>query len=261
MHTQPQVQVADIALGLGRLGIKPGDVMMAHSSLSAFGWVEGGAEAVIKAALHAVGPAGTMVMPTLCQKAKERRFEVWDPATSPSDVGRITEVFRQWPGVVRSDHATHSVAAIGPQAEGITCGHAGAHGRPGPWGPAAFGHGCPWDALHGLDAWYVFLGVSFRVNTCRHYTQSLLVESALAGGAPAEGLRGWLTEGVWPDYDDEQMEATLAERGLLSYETIGQARCRAIRTRALVDSSLGILRAEPERWFSSEFNDWLQTGR
>jgi len=258
----------DIVAGLRKLGVQAGDTMMAHSSLSAFGHVHDGADTVIDACLQAVGPGGTVAMPTLCQKAAERRFELWDPQRSPSDVGRITEVMRRRPEALRSDHATHSVAAIGPLAERITGSHGVAHGRPGPWGPAAFGHGCPWDALYELGAWYVFFGVTFRVNTTRHYIQSRLTEDRLLqagwrpgvqdgpGGDLARRLRGWLHEGVWPDYDGEAMEARLAQRGLVPYTDIGAARCRAVRTPTMVDAILCILRSEPDQWFGDSFLTW-----
>lgn len=256
------VSKADITDGLRRLGVSAGDVMMAHSSLSSFGWVDGGAEAVIDACLQAVGPEGTVAMPTLCQKAEGRRFEVWDPSRSPSDVGEVTDVFWRRRGALRSDHATHSVAAIGPLAREITEGHATAHGRPGPWGPPAFGHGSPWERLYEFNARYVFLGVTFRVNTMRHYIQSRLIAEAL-GQAPAmrrcefeDQVNGWLKPGMWPGYDGEKMQARLAQEGLVTYTDIGAAGCRSLRTQYMVDNALAILRAEPENWFDDAFLQW-----
>ncbi len=57
------VRGSDITAALRRVGIGPGDVVFAHSSLSAFGHVEGGADAVIDALLDAVGGNGTVVLP------------------------------------------------------------------------------------------------------------------------------------------------------------------------------------------------------
>ena len=59
------VHKEDIVRGLGELGLRPGDVVLVHSSLSSFGYVEGGADAVIDALLDAVGPEGTVMVPTL----------------------------------------------------------------------------------------------------------------------------------------------------------------------------------------------------
>lgn len=259
---QATVSQADLVAGFRRLGLGAGLTAMVHSSLSAFGWVEGGAETVIRALLEVLGPDGALAMPTLCQRDRELRFSTWDPTTSPSDVGRITEVFRLWPGAVRSDHATHSVAALGPLAADITAGHARAHGRPGPWGPAAFGHGSPWERLYELNACYCFLGVTFRVNTMRHFAQSLLVERIL-NGAPADRqadllqrLAGWVKPGVWPNWDDERMERRLAAMNLVRYAEIGQSTCRAIPARLLVNRTLAIIKSERAQWLDGPFLRW-----
>src|SRR5688500_19439132 len=55
---------AALAEDLGRLGVRPGSVLLAHSSLSALGWVCGGAQAAVEGLLDALGPEGTLVVPT-----------------------------------------------------------------------------------------------------------------------------------------------------------------------------------------------------
>ncbi|NOX44142.1 MAG: AAC(3) family N-acetyltransferase, partial [Caldiserica bacterium] len=54
----------DIVRGLRELGLEVGAIVGVHSSLSSFGYVEGGADAVIDALLEVVGEEGTVVMPT-----------------------------------------------------------------------------------------------------------------------------------------------------------------------------------------------------
>ncbi len=46
----------DIKKGLTSVGLNHGNVVLVHSSLSSFGYVEGGADAVIDALLEIVGP-------------------------------------------------------------------------------------------------------------------------------------------------------------------------------------------------------------
>ncbi len=259
---RPTVTREALVEGFQKLDAKPGEIMMAHSSLASFGWVGGGAESVIEAMLAAVSPGGTVVLPTLAQGDNERRFETWDIEKSPSDVGRITEVFRLRPDSTRSDHPTHSVAASGPHTEQIVSGHAAAYGRPGPWGPRAFGHGSPWDKFYELNVLYCFLGVTFSCNTMRHYIQSCLVEGAIAASgdpeAATEKLRGWCKPGIWPDYQSILMQERLTDRGLVKSAQIGAATCYCIRARVMVDNALEILRAEPEQWFDAEFVSWYR---
>ena len=47
------------------LGVRPGGVLLVHSSLRALGFIPGGAEAVIQGLLEALGPQGTLLMPAL----------------------------------------------------------------------------------------------------------------------------------------------------------------------------------------------------
>src|SRR5512146_1302328 len=52
----------DIESGLYRLGLEKGQIIEVHSSLSSFGWVEGGAPAVVDALINVIGEEGSMVM-------------------------------------------------------------------------------------------------------------------------------------------------------------------------------------------------------
>ena len=47
-------------------GVCPGDILLVHSSFKSLGPVDGGAEAVIGGFEDAIGPEGTLVVPTLC---------------------------------------------------------------------------------------------------------------------------------------------------------------------------------------------------
>lgn len=122
----------DIVLALRKAGVKEGDLLLIHSSLSAFGRIEGGAETAIDAILEAVGKSGTVLFPAftspyICFENsvnKNRRYRPYDK-NDPSQiwVGKISQAFVKRPGVFRSAHITHSFAGAGPLAEECLKGH------------------------------------------------------------------------------------------------------------------------------------------
>ncbi len=256
------VHQADLECAFREVGIRAGEVVMVHSSLSSLGWVVGGAEAVVEAFLAVLDPSrGTLVVPTLCQRDAELRFELWDIRACPSDVGRITEVVRLRSDAVRSDHPTHSVAAIGAQAVEITGGHARSYGRPSPWGPAAFGLGSPWEWLYEHDAHYLFLGVTTACDTLGHFAQAEFVRQLLTGaGAHREELEAqvadWLKPGVWPRFDFTVVEQWLREKGAMRYAAVGDTVLRATRARVNADTIMEKLRAAPEGLLPPEWMAW-----
>lgn len=57
---------AELIIELNKLGLREGMEIEAHSSLSSFGYVEGGAETVIEALMACVTKRGSIFMPSLC---------------------------------------------------------------------------------------------------------------------------------------------------------------------------------------------------
>lgn len=56
---------AQLVEELKRVGLQEGMVLEVHSSLSSFGYIEGGAETVIEALIECVGETGSIFMPAL----------------------------------------------------------------------------------------------------------------------------------------------------------------------------------------------------
>lgn len=216
---KPTVTKADIVAGLRRLGLRRGDRVNVHSSLSAFGFVEGGAKAVITALLEVVGPEGTLMMPTFSQG----KVEVFDPDRTPSFNGRITETFRLMPGVTRNRHATHAYAAIGPDAQRYL---AGGGNNVLTWGPES-----PLGRLIDDGGWILLLGAGHGASTAQHHGET-------AGRVKCFGLD---TSGVY--FIDEEGELTPAvspswRSGRCPYTTeTHEARLRYLR--AVRDAHIG----------------------
>ena len=119
------VVASEIVQGLKALGLAPGSRVLVHSALSSLGYVEGGAETVIDALLEAVGGGGTLLAPTLTgnETLSPSNPPVFDPLNTPCWTGRIPETLRKRAGAIRSLHPTHSVAAIGADAQSLTSDH------------------------------------------------------------------------------------------------------------------------------------------
>ena len=251
------------------VGIVLGDVMIFHSSLSSMGTVDRGPNTLIDGLLDAVGPEGTVAVPTLCnwkQGEQHLVFPTWNPATSPSYVGKITEVFRARPDAVRSDQATHSVAAIGKRAVELTADH-GAYGqRPGPYSERAFAEASPWQRLYDWNGAYCFIGVTFRVCTMVHFVETQLMLRALDRVAPdkraaaLEEVEGWMKPGAWLNIinaERETLEKHLADHGKAHYAKLGSATFRMARARDLVDEWIPLVEAEPAKWIAPKAVEWL----
>lgn len=154
MHT-----LASLLDDLKRLGVGPGDRLLVHSSMKAIGAVQGGAETVLDALIHAVRD-GLLLLPTHTWQEWNNPGGIYDPAQEPSCVGILTELFRRRPGVIRSWHPTHSIAGIGAEAGAFLAGEELTR-TPCPRA------GC-WGRLYDVGARILFLGAPLRTNTFLH---------------------------------------------------------------------------------------------
>lgn len=163
-------------------GIKPGQNISVHTSLSKIGWVIGGPETFIRALLEAVGPSGTIMMPSQTWKNLdpstgvhwEQPKEWWpiireswpayDPDITPAiGMGVVAEMFRSWPGAKRSSHPARSFAALGPNAEYLVKDHDLEN---------IFGENSPLDKLYALGGHILLVGVDFDKNTSLHVAET-----------------------------------------------------------------------------------------
>lgn len=240
-----------IAKGLGALGLPGGAVVLVHSALSSLGWVEGGAETVVDAFLERLGPAGTLVVPTLPFRGSQydylRQDPLFDPDTTPSLMGRITEAVRLRPNALRSWHPSHSVSAIGPAAALLT-----APQRGDPW--LTFGPESPFGRLLELDGFLCLLGVTHRSSTFLHAVeeQNALDYFVMPETLTARVVRGGQIQrirtsvgrpGVRRAFD--QIEPLLLAEGALIIGTVGAATVRLMRARAVMEIVSAALRRQP----------------
>ncbi|MFF5441656.1 aminoglycoside N(3)-acetyltransferase [Streptomyces achromogenes] len=200
--TGPLVTRDSLATGLRLLGVESGETLLVHSSLSSLGWVNGGAVAVVQGLLDALGPAGTLVVPTQTGDQSDPALwedppvpgEWWDriratmppydPRVTPSrGVGVIPETVRTWPGALRSAHPQTSFAALGPRAREITEGHAP---------DCRLGEASPLAKLEKLGARVLLLGAGYGSCTAFHLAEYRIPAPRVEVGRPAPG-GGWET--------------------------------------------------------------------
>ena len=245
---------------LHALGVREGMVVLVHSSLSALGWVCGGPVAVIRALLQAVGVDGTLVMPAHSGDLSDpslwrsppapaawwdtirATMPAFDPAITPtSHLGVIPELFRTWPGTVRSAHPSCSFTALGPHAGRIV-----AEQRL----EDPMGEGSPLSAVYELDGHVLLLGVGRKVghrnNTMLHLAERRALgdgQETIPAGAPilVDGVREWVSYRE-PDIDEDDFDEVGAAFEGQDTTTrtgpVGQARCTLLRVRPLVDFAI-----------------------
>ncbi|MBU3877249.1 AAC(3) family N-acetyltransferase [Faecalicatena sp. AGMB00832] len=168
----------DFIHALKQVGVRDGQTIMVHTSLSSLGFVCGGAQTVIEALIECVGENGTLMMPSQSWKNLDPETGVhweepkeWWPVirehwpaynkdiTPTNTMGAVAEMFRKWPGALRSDHPARSVVALGKQAEYLTVNHDLSN---------IFGEGSPIGKLYELDGYVLLIGVGYDKNTSLH---------------------------------------------------------------------------------------------
>ena len=114
---------------LRKIGLKSGDSVLVHCSMSKIGYLQDGANTIIDALSETIGENGTLLFPSFPAKGRNKDYLEqnlrFDCKNTPSRMGVVTESFRTSNGVFRSLHPTDSVCAKGPLAEYYTNSHLG----------------------------------------------------------------------------------------------------------------------------------------
>ncbi len=219
-----------------KLGVESGGVLLVHTAFSETGPVEGGPRGLIDALLAALGPSGTLVMPSMSDD-DEHPF---DPAaTACIGMGIVADTFWRMPGVLRSDNP-HAFAAIGPRAAEIVAAH-----------PLDVPHGLdsPVGRVYEMDGQVLLLGVGHDANTTVHLAENMAGArylrpkhlTVLRDGRPERFeyreldhcCQGFALLDEWLEAEGKQ------RRG-----RVGHAGARLMRSRDVVDAVLPRLRQD-----------------
>lgn len=233
---------AKLAEEMAALGVCRGDILFVHSSFKSLGPVEGGAATVIAAFERALGTEGLLLMPSFNLVKRPLRASTWDLAATPSTVGWLTEFFRTLPGVVRSDHYSHSVAARGKGAAEFVSGHRSQEGMDSPWDlppwGKTYGDHSPMMRAYAGGGKILMLGVDYLSSTYGHVVE-VMVWTRLRRMDPAL---------PFTPYDRLRMGAEWDALGRLRRGRIGDAECRLFPIRDFVDTLTERVARDPSKW-------------
>ena len=155
----------DLQQDLAAMGLTGTETILIHSSMKSIGAVEGGADTVLDALMEFFAE-GLLLLPTHTWRFIDQGNPVFDVRRSPCCVGILPELFRQRPGVVRSLHPTHSMAACGREAAAYLAGELENNT------PCTPG-GC-YDRLRAVGGKILLLGVTHARNTFLHSVEEVL---------------------------------------------------------------------------------------
>lgn len=251
-RTERPLTVTSLTAKLQTCGLKEGRTILVHSAMSQLGWVIGGAEAVILALLTAVGETGTIMMPAYTNNNSDPAEwqnppvpESWwqtirdhtpayNPLTTPSrGLGVIPELFRTWPGAVRSTHPAFSLTALGPRAAYLVQDH---------WLDEDAGDHSPLGKLYEVDGHVLLLGVDHNNNSSLHLAEFRVNDPRkrdipTASAMIVDGRRQWVSYTAVEENSDNFAEigTSFDTAHNIPVQKIGGAGVRFFRQRPLVD--------------------------
>ncbi len=264
-QTTAPLTVTTLTQQLRRCGLAEGQTVLVHLAMSKLGWVMGGPQTIIEALLAAVGPTGTLMMvtnsaantdpsgwsnppiPKEWWQTFRDNAPAYEPAKTPTrSMGVVPELFRTWPGVLRSGHPAFSLAAFGRNAAYLTADHSL---------DKEYGPDSPVGKLYELDGHVLLLGVGHANNTSLHHAEFLAdfpgkTQASTGSAMLVDGKRQWVNYATQDaDSDDfEQLGAAFDAAHKVTVNTIANADVRFFKQRAAVD--FGVTWLEANRDFS-----------
>lgn len=230
--------IDETANQLRALGVRNGAILLVHTSFRAVRPIAGGPAGLIEALRDALGPDGTLVMPS----STGDDDEPFDPTTTPAapDVGVVADTFWRLRGVRRSHHC-FAFAAIGPHALPITS-------DPLPLPPHIAAS--PVGRVHALNGQILLLGVGHDANTVLHLAELM---AGVAYRVPRHCTVRQDGRPVRIDYGENDhccarfafVDEWLRAQGVQSEGPVGHAHARLARAPDIVTVAVKHLARDP----------------
>lgn len=246
----------DLIEHIKQSGLKPTDTVHIHSSMKAVGETDDGVDTVLDAFIKYFDE-GLLTFPSHTWATINKNNLLFDPLVEKPCVGIISSFFLKRPGVVRSLHPTHSVAAIGKSAENFIAGDEESS-------TPCSRKGC-YGKLYDNNSKIVFLGCSLKSNTIIHGAEEWnnipdrLSEDFLplkikkySGEIVERPMRTHLQKygDISQNYD--KIEQLLFKHKIAHESKIGDARTIICKTREMIDYVSGLLQKNPDLFIDSK---------
>jgi aminoglycoside 3-N-acetyltransferase len=234
------------------IGVRPGSVAMVHPDAIVAAQFpampnEQRLDLLIEAMEAAVGPEGTLVIPTFSYSFT--KGEPFDIRNTPSAVGMVSERFRKQPGVHRTSDPIFSFASRGPLARELCAIPV----------KECFGAESVFGALHRLNAHIVDLGCSMsRGGTFVHYVETAYgvdyrYKKMFYGtviSADGQSRECSIVYNVRDltrksDGDLRRLQKRLADHGKSRTAEVGRSRIMAVTAQDLFDTAWTMLDEDP----------------
>ena len=244
---------ADLIRDIEAMRIKKTDTLLIHSSMKAIGAVDGGADTALDAFIEhlVLDGAGLLIFPTHTWATIPKETDIYDPATSPSCVGILTNLFMKRANAFRSLNPTHSVAAMGRDAKEYVKGDENF--------TTPLGKGGCWHRLIERKAKIMFIGCPLSKNTFIHGVEEWCsIENRLTANAAACKIK--LNDGTFierpshghqspvPDISAnyKKMEPVFLRAGAAYEGKLGDARCVICDAEKIAEITTQHLKANPD---------------
>lgn len=249
MHTK-----VSLLEDLEKLKISKEGTLLVHSSLKSIGDVDGGADTVLDA-LSEYMQDGLLVFPTHTWAYINKDNPKYYVEDSPSCIGILPELFRKRPGVVRSLHPTHSVAALGEGNEEFVTGDEKFDT------PCA--RGSAWGKLLDKKATIMLIGVDLRRNTFIHGVEEWvdipgrmtddheMLCTVLADGTEISVPSRRHCGDRWSEYF-WKVDDVFVEKGVMYIGKFGDATVRICDTESMTKLLYGMLDIKPDLFSNNE---------
>lgn len=236
---------------LTQMGLQHTDTVLIHSSMKTIGEVEDGADGVLDV-WQEYFEEGLLLLPTHTWANVNVDNPIYDPANTESCVGLLTNMFRKRPGVVRSLHPTHSMAAYGKGAAEYVAGEEFCNT------PCTPG-GC-YDRLRQVNGKILLVGVGHERNTFIHSVEEVLNIPNRLADKPME-LTVCMPDGsrrkvyMRKHYNPQQphisedfvkLNQAFLDCGVVKEVQFGDAKCLLCDARGIFEVTRHVLAPEPE---------------